>query len=144
MAKICTGRESKVIYVCITTKKAKKLSFDIIPRYVDDYIAYARQYVAADTEEKRLENPIHHIANQLNEIDMIANSDISYSLILNLVSACGSNDSDVIWKYIEKFSHSDLKKCDFLLQMVQGVIHYYNDFVVLIRGIFTQLKLKEI
>lgn len=121
--------ESLKLFMFVSPQKAKKLSFDIIPRYVDDYIAYARQYVAAESDEKKLENPLYHILNNDNEIETIANSDISYSLILNLVSACNTSDAEVIWKYIDKFSKNNLRECDFLVRMIEGVIQYYNDFI---------------
>jgi len=122
--------ESLKLFMFISPQKAKKLSFDVIPRYVDDFMAYCRQYVAADREDKRLDNPIHHILGSHEEvINTIAGADISYSLILNLVSACNSNDIDVIWKYIDKFTCKSLRNCQFFIEMVERIIAYYNDFV---------------
>jgi lysyl-tRNA synthetase class 1 len=122
--------ESLKLFMFVAPQKAKKLAFDTIPRYVDDFIAYCRQYVAAETDEKRLDNPIYHILGNDDEvINTIAGCDISYSLILNLVSACNSSDSDVIWKYIDKFTGKNLRKCNFFEEMVRAIIAYYSDFV---------------
>lgn len=121
--------ESLKLFMFVAPQKAKKLSFDIIPRYVDDFMAYCRQYVSADSEEKKFDNPIHHIIDDLSEVEVIASAEISYSLILNLVSACNSSDPEIIWKYIEKFTANDLRKSKFFVRVVEGVIHYYKDFV---------------
>ncbi len=122
--------ESLKLFMFVSPQKAKKLSLEIIPRYIDDFIAYCRQYVAADTDYKKLDNPIHHILGENNhQVEIIGSSEISYSLILNLVSACNSSDSEIIWKYIDKFSSNDLRKSSFFVNVVEGVIHYYKDFI---------------
>lgn len=121
--------ESLKLFMFISPQKAKKLSFDIIPRYVDDYIAYARQYVAAESDGKRLDNPINHIAgDNYDDIKILAESEISYSLVLNLVSACNTDDTEMVWKYLDAFS-STARSCDFIVRMVEGILNYYRDFV---------------
>ncbi len=122
--------ESLKLFMFVSPQKAKKLSIEIIPRYVDDFMAYCRQYVAAETDEKRLDNPIYHILGKIYpEIEIIASAEISYGLILNLVSACNSNDQEMIWRYIDKFSGNDLRQSSFFTNIVQGVINYYQDLV---------------
>jgi lysyl-tRNA synthetase class 1 len=121
--------ESLKLFMFISPQKAKKLSFDIIPKYVDDLIAYCRQYISAENDEKRLENPIYHIIDNRSEVELIASSELSYSLILNLVSACHSADVDMIWKYIDKFAASNLRELDFFVRLIEGIINYYNDFI---------------
>lgn len=122
--------ETLKLFMFTAPQKAKKLSFEIIPKYVDDYIAYARQYIAADTEEKRLDNPLYHVlGGHSAEVETIAKSSISYGLILNLVNACNSTDPAVIWPYIEKFTHCDLRTCDFFVRMIEGIIQYYKEFI---------------
>ena len=121
--------DSLKLFMFLSPQKAKKLSFDIIPRYVDDYITYAKHYLAADDDIKRFDNPIYHIAKEkIADLKLLVQSEISYSLILNLVSACHTDDPKIIWQYIENFA-GDIKGCIFIQQMVDGVIKYYQDFV---------------
>jgi lysyl-tRNA synthetase class 1 len=121
--------ESLKLFMFISPQKAKKLSFDIIPRYVDDLMAYCRQYISAENDEKKLENPVHHIIDDISEIEVIASAEISYSLILNLVSACNSTDPEMIWNYIDKFTAGNLRQSHFFKRVIEGVINYYKDFV---------------
>jgi lysyl-tRNA synthetase class 1 len=121
--------ETLKLFMFVSPQKAKKLSFDIIPRYVDDYIAYAKQYITAESDDKKFDNPIYHITpDNYDDLKLLVESGISYSLILNLVSACNTDDPTMIWKYIDTFS-SCAKNCDFILRMVDGIINYYKDFV---------------
>ncbi len=121
--------ESLKLFMFASPQKAKKLSFDIIPRYVDDYIAYARQYIAAESDDKKFDNPIYHIVGENDsDIKLLAESGISYSLILNLVSACNTDNREMVWKYIDAFA-IDAKNCEFIVRMVDGIINYYKAFV---------------
>ncbi len=127
--------ESLVLLMYISPQKAKKLSFDIIPRYVDDYIAYLKQDLNEQSQERQYENPIYHISAVIEAIDkddvqLIASSNISYSLLLNLVSACNTDSADVIWGYLVNFtSDSTIKNCEFITRIVNGAINYYHDFI---------------
>ena len=59
-----------------------------------------------------------------------AEIDISFSLILNLVSACQSDDKEIIWNYIKEYipnvNPSDNPYTD---KLVEFSIQYYKDFV---------------
>jgi len=53
---------------------------------------------------------------------------ISYNLILNLVSASGSNDPNLILNFIKKYvGNIDDSSLQFILKLIDGVINYYND-----------------
>jgi lysyl-tRNA synthetase class 1 len=96
--------------------KAKKLSFSIIPRYVDEYINYL-------DKDHDLENPMFYI----NQTKM--NIPVSYSLLLNLVSACNTDSADVIWGYLIKMTNAQIRENAFVTSMVKGTLNYYHDFI---------------
>ena len=118
--------ESLSLFMYYTPKKAKRLYYDVIPKYVDEYLRYLKQFDSQNDIEK-LNNPIIHIHS-----DKIpkAEIDISFSLILNLVSACQSDDKNIIWNYIKEYM-VDVKPSDnpYTDKLVEFSIQYYKDFV---------------
>lgn len=119
-------QESLANFMFGSPKSAKKLYFDVIPRQVDDYTTHLQNYLQ-QAPEKKVDNPVWHIHNGNPPRP---ESDISYTLLLNLVSACNTDDSDVLWKFIQKYIPGATPKTrPFLDKLVHHAINYYNDFV---------------
>ena len=117
--------ESLAYFMYLSPQKAKKLYFDIIPKCVDEYLQFARAYPTQE-ELKQLENPIFHIHyGHIPTIEV----DFSFSLLINLVSACGSEDLNVILGYIRKAAPSIDINSNLVKQLVDKAINYYYDFV---------------
>ena len=118
--------ESLLLFMYYTPKKAKRLYYDVIPKHIDEYLRYLKQFDNQNDIEK-LNNPIIHIHS-----DKIpkAEIDISFSLILNLVSACQSDNKNIIWNYIKEYI-ADVKPSDnpYTDKLVEFSIQYYKDFV---------------
>jgi len=118
--------ESLLLFMYYTPKKAKRLYYDVIPKHVDEYLKHLRQFKNQNDIEK-LNNPVIHIHK-----DKIpkAEIDISFSLILNLVNACQSDDKNIIWNYIKEYM-PDAKPSDnyYTDKLVEFSIQYYKDFV---------------
>jgi lysyl-tRNA synthetase class 1 len=118
--------ESLLLFMYYTPKKAKRLYYDVIPKHVDEYLKHLRQFKNQNDIEK-LNNPVIHIHK-----DKIpkAEIDISFSLILNLVSVCQSDDKNIIWNYIKEYMQ-DAKPSDnyYTDKLVEFSIQYYKDFV---------------
>ena len=115
-----------LLFMYYTPKKAKRLYYDVIPKHVDEYLKHLRQFKNQNDIEK-LNNPVIHIHK-----DKIpkAEIDISFSLILNLVSVCQSDDKNIIWNYIKEYMQ-DAKPSDnyYTDKLVEFSIQYYKDFV---------------
>ena len=118
--------ESLLLFMYYTPKKAKRLYFDVIPKHVDEYLRHLRQFHNQSDIEK-LNNPVIHIHNDTIPKTEI---DISFSLILNLVSACQSDDKNIIWNYIKEYI-PDIKPSDnpYTDKLVEFSIQYYKDFI---------------
>ena len=107
-------------------KRAKKLYPDVVPKAVDEYLSYIEKFETQKEKEKLL-NPVWHIhAGNPPFSNMI----INFSMLLNLVSASGSEDEKTLWTFIKRYKpnieadkHTDLKKA------VKYAINYYQDFV---------------
>ena len=124
--------ESLSLFVYKSPQKAKKMYMDIIPKQVDEYITFLAKYhestekVEGGDEEARKENPVYHIHFASDPPPSI---DISYSLILNLIEACGSDDPAVLRKYIGNMIDLNAKGSDFLDRLISCASNYYQDFV---------------
>lgn len=118
--------ESMALYMYQKPKTAKRLYFDVIPKAMDEYLTFLASYPNED-ETKKLENPVFHIhfgqvpSSQFN---------LSYSLLLNLASACNPESDSVLWGFISRYQAGLSKENSPLLaKMVSCSINYYNDFV---------------
>lgn len=118
--------ESMALYMYQKPKTAKRLYFDVIPKAMDEYLTFAQNYEKED-EAKRLENPAFHIHE--GKVPAI-NFNLSYSLLLNLASACNPDNDAVLWGFISKYQDGLTAQNSPLLQkMVVSAINYYNDFI---------------
>ncbi len=120
-------QESLSLFMYQSPQKAKKLYFDVIPKNVDDYLNYLNSYYKEQDEKKKLSNPVYHIHNGAPPH---LETSISYSLILNLVSASHLEDSKLIWKFVKRYDQNlEEKENSFVDKMIRCAINYYNDFI---------------
>jgi lysyl-tRNA synthetase class 1 len=92
--------ESLSLYMFQKPKTAKKLYFDVIPKAVDDYFGYLEAY-HKETAEKRLENPVWHIHGGKPPQHHVP---VSFSLLLNLVSASNAHTKDILWQFVKNYA----------------------------------------
>ncbi len=119
--------ESLSLFMYREPKAAKRLYFDVIPRHVDEYQQYLDAYPRQDARQ-RLSNPVWHIhAGAPPKADV----PISFTMLLNLVSASNAENADTLWGFIGRYwpgvtpqSHPKLQK------LVEYAIHYFRDFVL--------------
>jgi lysyl-tRNA synthetase class 1 len=119
-------QESLANFMFASPKSAKKLYFDVIPRQVDDYLAHLANFEIQDPR-KQVDNPAWHINNGNPPR---RESEISFSLLLNLVSACNTDDRSVLWGFIKKYDKAaSPESMPFLDRLITNTINYYQDFV---------------
>jgi lysyl-tRNA synthetase class 1 len=118
--------ESLALYMFQKPRTAKKLYFDVIPRAVEEYYAFLSAYPRQDTNE-RLSNPVWHIHDgNPPAIDM----PVSFSLLLNLVSASNAHDRGVLWGFISRYAPGVTAETHPELDRLAGyAIRYFEDFV---------------
>jgi len=118
--------ESLQLYMFNSPKKAKRLFFDVIPRHVDDYLTFLGKYAEED-EARRLENPAWHIHAGHPPV---AEAHVTYGLLLNLASACNTEDPAVLWGFISRYApDATPETAPILDRLVEHAINYYRDFV---------------
>ncbi|SDG68118.1 lysine--tRNA ligase [Roseospirillum parvum] len=118
--------ESLALFMYQKPKAAKRLYFDVIPRTVDDYLAHLAAFPGQD-EAERLNNPTWHIHDGAPPAERAG---LSFSLLLNLVNVCHTEDPAVLWRYIAAYDPEANPETDPLLaRLVDHAIAYYRDFV---------------
>jgi len=118
--------ESLSLYMFQKPKTAKRLYFDVIPRAVDEYIAFASK-LPQEEEAKRLENPAWHIHDGKPPA---IRSDLSFGLLLNLAGAANAETKDVMWGFISRYAPEANAQNSPLLDRLAGyAVRYYQDFV---------------
>jgi len=118
--------ESLSYYMFQSPKSAKKLYFDVIPKATDEYLqqldAYGRQEPA-----KQLDNPVWHIHSGKPPEQ---GSPVSFSLMLNLVSAADASTKEILWGFLSRYIPGASPETQPLLDRLAGyAINYYEDFV---------------
>ena len=118
--------ESLALYGFQSPKKAKKLYFDIIPKTVDEYWTFVEKF--KDQEGKAaLDNPAFHIHEGAPPT---ATPPVSFAMLLNLVSASGSADPELLRGFIKKYrpaaSAEELSAAD---EMIGYAGRYFDDFI---------------
>lgn len=118
--------ESLAFYIYREPRKAKKLSFDVIPKSVDEYYQFLAN-LPAQPPEQQLGNPVFHIhEGEPPQVDL----PINFALLLNLVVVASSDDRDIIWGFISRYvpgaspaTHPELDR------LVSYAIAYQRDFI---------------
>lgn len=120
--------ESMSLFMYQAPSKAKRLYFDVIPKNVDEYITFNKKYHAEPDRVKRFANPVHHIHH--GKVPEIETFGLTFSLLLNLASACNPEDKSVLWGFISKYApDANPKSAPYLDHLADFAVRYYNDFV---------------
>ena len=118
--------ESLEFYIYREPRKAKQLSFGIIPKAVDEY----HQFLAAYPDQvwdKRLGNPVHHVHRGAVPA---ARMPLSFALLLNLVGVASTDDKDLLWGFVQRYAPEAAPETHPELDALIGhALAYFRDFV---------------
>ena len=120
--------ESLALFMYQKPRTAKRLYFDVIPKAVDEYIAFLEAYHSNHGDEAaRLENPVWHIHGGAPPDERYP---VSFALLLNLVSASNANTREVLWGNIRAYAPGASPEANPGLDRLVGyALRYYEDFV---------------
>jgi lysyl-tRNA synthetase, class I len=118
--------ESLSLFMYQKPRAAKRLYFDVIPRTVDDYLAFLDRF-AGEAPAQRLENPVWHIHDGHPPAGGLP---IGFGILLNLASVAHTEDEAALWSYITRYAPAATSENQPLLgQLVGYALAYYRDFV---------------
>jgi lysyl-tRNA synthetase class 1 len=120
--------ESLAYYIFGSPRSAKKLYFDVIPKATDEYLqqldAYNRD---AAPGAPKLDNPVWHVHQGHPSAH---GSPVSFSLLLNLVSAANAHSKDILWGFLSRYIPGATPETQPLLdRLADYALNYYEDFV---------------
>jgi lysyl-tRNA synthetase class 1 len=128
--------ESLSFFMYWKPREAKKLYFDVIPRAVDEYLAFLDAYPRQDWKA-RLGNPAWHIhAGEPPAPEFIAHqadakgTAISFGMLLNLAAVANSEDPAVLWGFLRRYAPgANPETFPRLDAMIGYAVAYFRDFV---------------
>ena len=129
--------ESLAYYMFQSPRSAKRLFFDVIPKASDEYLQQLDSFnrppappvegAPAKPPANPLDNPVWHVHAGAPPK---GSSPVSFSLMLNLVSAANASNKDILWGFLERYiPGASAETQPLLARMVDGTINYYEDFV---------------
>ena len=122
--------ESLAYYMFQSPKSAKRLYFDVIPKATDEYLSHLDAFNRARAEKANapaLDNPAWHVHRGGPPE---RGSPVSFSLLLNLVSAADASTKDILWGFLERYIPGATPATEPVLDQLAGyAINYYEDFV---------------
>lgn len=122
--------ESLAYYNYQSPKSAKRLFFDVIPKATDEYLQQLDAYNKARADGANgpaIDNPVWHVHSGAPPEK---GSPVSFSLLLNLVSAADASTKDILWGFIRNYIPGATPETEPLLDRLSDyAINYYEDFV---------------
>jgi lysyl-tRNA synthetase, class I len=118
--------ESLAFYIYREPKKARQLSFSVIPKAVDEYYQFLAAYPNQPIEQK-LGNPVHHV--HLGKVPA-ADMPVSFALLLNLVGVAATDDKALLWRYLQRYAPQVSPDTHPALDsLLDYAVAYFRDFI---------------
>jgi lysyl-tRNA synthetase class 1 len=116
-------------FLLLNPRRARKLFLEAIPQYVDDYLDALRAYAGAP-EDERSKHPIDMVIQSTTPRRF--DSELSFGMIMNLVSALGTSDRELIWNYLTGYdpkiaSNPETERMGKVL--MECALNFYADFI---------------
>ena len=128
--------ESLALFMYQRPKEAKKLHFDVIPRAVDEYLAFLdaadKQRLGQDAKSL-LGNPVWHMHGGVppapEKLEATGGA-LSFAMLLNLATVANSEDPAVLWGFLRNYAPDVSPQTHPRLDaLVRYAVVYYRDFV---------------
>jgi lysyl-tRNA synthetase, class I len=122
--------ESLAYYMYQSPKSAKRLYFDVIPKATDEYLQQLDAFNRNRGEggnAPAIDNPAWHVHRGAPPEK---GSPVSFSLLLNLVSAADASTKEILWGFVSRYIAGATPQSEPMLdKLADYAIHYYEDFV---------------
>jgi lysyl-tRNA synthetase class 1 len=127
--------ESLSLFMYQKPTSAKRLYFDVIPRTVDDYLAFLDAYPRQEAKE-RLNNPVWHIHSAHPPAPEVlvhgaSRTPITFGMLLNLATVANSEEPQVLWGFLHRYAPDVSPEMHPRLDaLVHYAVRYFRDFVL--------------
>ena len=118
--------ESLSYFMYQKPKTAKRMSWDVIPRAVDEYHQQLNAF-ALQSVEQQVDNPVWHIhGGEPPKSGMV----VPFGMLLNLASAAGAEDQTQLWGFLNRYAPGASPETHPDLDAAAGfAVRYYQDKV---------------
>ena len=118
--------ESLSYYMFLKPRTAKRLSWDVIPKAVDEYHQQLRAF-PDQTLDQQVANPVWHIHGGKPPASGMV---VSFALLLNLAAVARAEDKATLWGFIRQYAPEAAPETHPDLDQAAGfAVRYYADFV---------------
>src|SRR5215472_770932 len=117
-------------FLLTNPRRARKLFLATIPQYVDEYLDALREYAAAPNQEARHNSPLVFVLQERSPRRF--DSQLTFSMIMNLVPAVGAVQRDYLWEYLKRYDpaiENDADTKALALTLMQSAENFYQDFI---------------
>ena len=104
--------------------RAKRLSFDVIPRAADEYLQNLEKLRTAPSPD----TPAWHIhGGATND----PGAPVSFAMLLNLASVINADRAEMLWGFLRRYApDASAETHPMLARLVEHAVHYYRDRVL--------------
>src|SRR6185437_6471757 len=116
-------------FLMLNPRRARKLFLESIPQYTDEYLDTLRAWSTAE-ECARRNSPLEFVLQSQSARRF--NSTLSFGLVMNLVSALGSGERELIWRYLAHYDPGievDSDTAKMTRDLMECALNYYRDFI---------------
>ncbi len=116
-------------FLLLNPRRARKLFLEAIPQYVDDYLDALRAFVASPESDRR-NHPIDLVIQSTTPRRF--DSELTFGMIMNLVSALGTSDRELIWNYLTGYDPKIARDSETERMgktLMECALNVYADFV---------------
>ncbi|MGH7842111.1 MAG: lysine--tRNA ligase [Candidatus Binataceae bacterium] len=116
-------------FLILNPRRARKLFLEAIPQYVDDYLEALRGWAAMDAAARR-NSPLEFVLQR--DSARRFDSAISFGLVMNLVPAIGSDDRELLWRYLTSYDPqigAEPETASLARTLIECAVNFYRDFV---------------
>lgn len=111
-------------------QKAKELTFNVIPRYADEYLELMSQHYAKLPEERldegRYRDAFDFVTGSVPEKSPYAYR-VNYALLANLIAAVGKTDAQIIKAFVCKYEDEKPESNPYLERMIEKAGEYVKN-----------------
>ena len=101
--------------------------FDVIPKTVDEYLNHLSKF-RSQKKNDQLDNPLWFIHGDISPVEQVP---VSFAMLLNLVSACNTDETEVLWGFLRRYAPGANPSDNLILnEMVSYAIRFYQDFIL--------------
>jgi len=111
-----------------TPKKAKKISFRVIPKIYDELLEFYAVLFNHRDKGLLINTKVSFIIEDLSLKLNLKN--VTFTFLLNLIAACNTSKQNILAGYLDNIiSTFDTKSKYFFNQMLNSALRYYHDFI---------------